>query len=161
MEATTDREQELLYIISSLRDYIANSNIPVEHEDRLYKEHLALADNALKNTHGECRCYDCNEILNERVVYPFNTAKEGEKQRLSYMCVRCHDNYVECHNGIYTDGMPELLSDSDSDSDDEEEEDEEETCDDCGRTDCVQCKECSGCIGTWNYPCMCEVEVSA
>lgn len=45
----------LLLIIKQLRDYIANSNIAPEDSDRLYQEHLALADTALSH------CAECGE----------------------------------------------------------------------------------------------------
>lgn len=40
-------QQKLINIIKQLRDYIANSDIADEDSDRLYQEHLALADSVL------------------------------------------------------------------------------------------------------------------
>ena len=86
----TDREQELLYTIQHLRDYIANDNIPDEDSDRLYQESLALADEALKNTHGEYRCFECDTILNGKIAHPFNAADEGEEEDICYTCDECY-----------------------------------------------------------------------
>lgn len=53
--ATYHLHGELLNIIKQLRDYIANSDIAPEDSDRLYQEHLALADSALSH------CAECGE----------------------------------------------------------------------------------------------------
>jgi hypothetical protein len=65
-------EQELLNIIKQLRDYIANSDIAPEDQDRLYQEHLALADSVLsvedtddEEDEEECGgfCFVCEKPL--------------------------------------------------------------------------------------------------
>ena len=59
---TAPEQQELLNIIKQLRDYIANSDIAPEDSDRLYQEHLALADSALSH------CAECGECTHGRKI---------------------------------------------------------------------------------------------
>lgn len=69
----SEMEQELLNIIKQLRDYIANSDIAPEDQDRLYQEHLALADSVLsvedtddeEEDEEECSgfCFACEKPL--------------------------------------------------------------------------------------------------
>lgn len=59
---TAPEQQELLNIIKQLRDYIANSDIEPEDSDRLYQEHLALADSALSH------CAECGECTHGRKI---------------------------------------------------------------------------------------------
>ena len=81
-------QQELLNIIKQLRDYIANSDIAPEDSDRLYQEHLALADSAL----DAIRCFQCERVLKGEIAFPFDNNEgdeEEEDEDICYMCEAC------------------------------------------------------------------------
>ena len=89
---------KLFKIIKKLRDYIANSDIPIEDSDRLYQEHLALADEALKNTEAaklqeakEKHCWSCDNALSEdeKGAYPIDVNETGHEPDIRFQCEEC------------------------------------------------------------------------
>ena len=108
LQRENQEKEELFKIIKKLRDYIANSDIPIQDSDRLYQEHLALADEALKNTEAallqaaiENNCWTCENALaeDEKGEFPINvreTIYGGEDIR--YQCFECrHDAPYQPH----------------------------------------------------------------
>jgi hypothetical protein len=57
-------QEELINVIRQLRDYIANSNIPVEQSDYLYQKHLDLADSVLPRIVFCCHACEMEIIEN-------------------------------------------------------------------------------------------------
>jgi actin-related protein len=96
---TAPAQEELLDIIKQLRDYIANSDIAPEDSDRLYQEHLALADSALSHPESDdeeeeeaIRCFQCEKVLKGEIAFPFDNNegdKEEEDEDICYMCEAC------------------------------------------------------------------------
>ena len=98
LQRESQEKEELFKIIKKLRDYIANSDIPIQDSDRLYQEHLALADEALKNTEAaklqeakEKHCWSCDNALSEdeKGAYPINVNETGYEPDIRFQCEEC------------------------------------------------------------------------
>jgi len=88
-------QQELLNIIKQLRDYIANPDIAPEDSDRLYHEHLDLADSVLSHPESDdediLQCESCGKWEADGEQYDENPKnKTGD-----IFCTACWDEIMK------------------------------------------------------------------